>query len=356
VSVAAGVNLEPHELCLMFPAMRDDVYAKLVESVRKHGALKPIVLHEGKILDGRNRCRAYAEVGVDFECVDWDGECGTPLDYVLVENEVRRDLEPGQRAALAVEVQRRLEIEYAKHRNGALKRGDEKPEPVCQRIDKRDSIGEAAEKMGVNRQYVADAKRIQEASPETFEAVKKGDKSIPQAKRELGLAKPNPEPKARPTPEPETAAKPAAPKPKPAEPEAVEAIREERAEQAAKRDELTDEEWLAALPLSAELAGHALDKFRRDALDYRDLESTIPSETPLRKAVAEFLSRTKRRQKGRTPYQGFTAFRAGQLLSVEHPRSWFRCPTTDKGGCDGTGTVGTIGQCPMCFGRGYLPR
>lgn len=148
----------------------------------------------------------------------------------------------------------------------------------------------------------------------------------------------------------------AASKPKPVVPEEVEEIREERAEQAAKRDEIADDEWIAALPLAGKLAGHALDKFRRDALDYRDFESTVPKHMPLRKAIAEFLSRVKRRQKGRTPHQGFTAYRADLLLSVEHPRSWFPCPPTDKGGCDGTGTVGMVGQCPMCYGRGYLPR
>jgi hypothetical protein len=139
-------------------------------------------------------------------------------------------------------------------------------------------------------------------------------------------------------------------------PEAVDEIREERAEQAAKRDEITDDEWIASLPLAAKLEGHALDKFRRDALDYRDLESTVPANVPLRKAVADFLSRTKRRQKGTTQHQGFTAFRANQLLSVEHPRAWFQCPSTEKGGCGGTGTIGSYGQCSMCFGRGYLPR
>ena len=99
----ASTTLEPHELCVMFPDMREDVYARLVESVRVHGARKPIVVHEGKILDGRHRYKAYREVGVEFEVIEWAGDYGSPLDFVIAENEVRRDLTPSQRAALAAE-------------------------------------------------------------------------------------------------------------------------------------------------------------------------------------------------------------------------------------------------------------
>lgn len=148
----------------------------------------------------------------------------------------------------------------------------------------------------------------------------------------------------------------AAKPPKPVVPEAVEDIREEREEQAAKRAEITDDEWIASLPLASVLEGHALDKFRRDALDYRDFESTVPADIPLRKAVKEFFLRAKRRQKGRVWHQGITAYRADGLLSVEHPSAWHKCAPTEKGGCGGTGSVGSYGQCPMCYGRGYLPR
>lgn len=47
----------------------------------------------------------------------------------------------------------------------------------------------AASSVGANPRYVQDAKTIQDKSPEVFKQVKDGDKTIPEAKRELGIIK-----------------------------------------------------------------------------------------------------------------------------------------------------------------------
>lgn len=131
--------------------------------------------------------------------------------------------------------------------------------------------------------------------------------------------------------------------------EVIQAVREEHAEAAAKRDELTDDEWLAGLPLTSKLQGHALDKFRRDALYYRRFE-------PIRRELARFHSKAKKEVFRGASGQGYVSFTVGSLLSVEHPKDWRVCPPIESGGCDGTGTPGIIGQCPTCYGRGYLAR
>jgi hypothetical protein len=133
-------------------------------------------------------------------------------------------------------------------------------------------------------------------------------------------------------------------------PEAVEDVREERAERAAIIAEISDDEWIAAMPLADQLEGHALDKFRRDALDYRDFEATT------RASVRGCLDRSKRRSGRHKSFGGVVGYRLMTLAKVQHPKVWDRCPALDKGGCGGAGTVGMIGECPLCRGRGYIAR
>lgn len=142
---------------------------------------------------------------------------------------------------------------------------------------------------------------------------------------------------------------PKAARPKPTVPQCVEDAREEYAERKAIRDEVGDEEWLASLPLSSALSGPSLDKFKRDALDWRRFRDDA------RPALKKWMAAVKKTNGGASRY-GFVGFRAYQLLSILSPDAWRKCPPTEKGGCDGRGVVGSIGECPTCFGRGYLPK
>lgn len=377
-----GTDLVRHELSAMFPDMHQETFARLLESVREHGAVKPVVLHDDAVLDGWHRYRAYRDVGVDFQVEDWAGEYGSPLAFVVAENLARRDLSSSQRAAIAVEFKKRKNAEYKERSAANLKRGDEAPDP---RVTNNGNSGanaqaEAAEAFGVSKGYVADAEKIQEASPEVFEQVKSGELKIPQAKEKLGLNKPKaepaPEPAQSPAPEPKAPPKtivngvakedPAVEKLRAAgkipadaiveiedpgeDATDVEAVRDEREEQAAKVEaDQTDDEWLATLPLSTKLEGVALDRFRRDALLYHDLEKSRRSL----KAVTE--KAVKERFKG-TSFKPTYRFRVEQFLRVEHPNAWRKCPKTEDGGCGGTGQVELIGECRKCFGGGYLVR
>lgn len=94
---------DSHPAADVFPLMRPDALAGLVEDIRSSGLLRPIVLLAGKILDGRNRYLACIAAKVEPQFVEWPG--GTePEDlarYVCSENLARRDLDPGQRALCA---------------------------------------------------------------------------------------------------------------------------------------------------------------------------------------------------------------------------------------------------------------
>jgi len=179
--------VESHPLALMFPEMAQDERRELMEHISTHGQLHPIVTHEGMILDGRNRYWCCLVLGLAPVLKEWDGEAGSPLAYVVGCNLNRRHLTPGQRAAIAVDLKERLQEEYRERQLAGLKRGKEKGVSRVATIgntgDDANSRVEAAAMMNVSHGYVSEAERIREASPIVFEAVRRGDASIPDGRR-----------------------------------------------------------------------------------------------------------------------------------------------------------------------------
>lgn len=59
-------ELQAHELADIFPMMDSNAFALLISDVRENGLEEPIVLLDGKILDGRNRYKAMLRVDPSF--------------------------------------------------------------------------------------------------------------------------------------------------------------------------------------------------------------------------------------------------------------------------------------------------
>lgn len=92
------MNYEYHELANLFPMMEQSQYEDLVADIKENGLIESIILHEGKILDGRNRYNACIDSNVVPNFVEYEGE--DALSYVISLNLNRRHLNESQRAMI----------------------------------------------------------------------------------------------------------------------------------------------------------------------------------------------------------------------------------------------------------------
>src|SRR5262249_35799110 len=82
-----------HPLADVFPLTEGEAFEQLVEDIRDHGLREPIVLFEGKILDGRNRYQACIEAGVAIKTRAFDQAVeGSAEAFVISTNVHRRHL------------------------------------------------------------------------------------------------------------------------------------------------------------------------------------------------------------------------------------------------------------------------
>ena len=90
--------LEPHPIAQTFPPMDAEDFNSLKRDIRENCLREPIVLHEGKILDGVHRYEACCDLGITPETKVYDGN--DPLAYVVSMNMHRRHLTAEQRRSI----------------------------------------------------------------------------------------------------------------------------------------------------------------------------------------------------------------------------------------------------------------
>lgn len=176
---------EVHPAAELFPMLPEKELQELADDILSQGLNEPVVLFDGKILDGRNRLAACERAGVKprFKYLDGDK---SPAEFVLSSNLKRRHLTTAEKALVAKRVLPMLEAEAkarqrmaAEQTNGALK----EIVPEAQKGQARDK---AAALVGVNPRYVSDLKKIEKESPEIYAKCESGEiKSIPEAKRQM---------------------------------------------------------------------------------------------------------------------------------------------------------------------------
>ena len=95
---------EFHPYADLFPMLDKDSigFKALIEDIKVNRQYEPVLLYEGKILDGRNRYNACQHLGKDVLTRDYTGT--DPIGFVLSVNLHRRHLNTSQRAFVAVKL------------------------------------------------------------------------------------------------------------------------------------------------------------------------------------------------------------------------------------------------------------
>ena len=181
---------EYHPLANLLPLMNDDDLWQLTKDISKNGLLRPIVLFEGKILDGRNRYIACRRINETPRFVEFDEKCD-PLDFVESMNAHRRHLNSAQKAAFAL-----AKLEY--EREKAKERQKRKPVtndsvPCSEHIteEKGTAIKKAAKRVGISDKTLWQWEKITDVAQEDEEIesarVKalKGERSIASVIKEI---------------------------------------------------------------------------------------------------------------------------------------------------------------------------
>jgi hypothetical protein len=180
--------MKHHPIADVWPMMDETKLAELADDIRKNGQLVPVWVYEGKILDGRNRWAACQIAGVEPKTKEYTGD--EPTAFAVAMNDRRRHMNKGALAAVAAELEPFFAADAKRRQREAGKehgRGQKVVQKVEQAISANDrkAVSEAATSVGVNRQYVADAKKVKAEAPEVFERLKAGKITLQDAKREV---------------------------------------------------------------------------------------------------------------------------------------------------------------------------
>jgi protein gp37 len=226
---------EVHPFADAFPLIEGEEFDELVRDIKRNGLREPVTLNHDKtvLIDGRNRYRACEAAGIDVACHTLGAHYTETmiLDLIVSKNIERRQLNPGQRNALAVEydefyaaamkaeemarkaVQPRAEAGSSS--GGRFTTQDHKPSPadlretvgqqnvtnVChcgddtvghthapapqpQRRHERESSERAAKIVGGSGRGVQQAKAVKRDAPDLYAKVRSGETALDNAYRQ----------------------------------------------------------------------------------------------------------------------------------------------------------------------------
>lgn len=173
-------KLKIHPAAEIFPMLSDIEIRDLAKDITERGLQNHIVTYEGQLLDGRNRLAACILAGIEPKSMEYGGD--SPVGFVISANLRRRQLDPSQRAAVAVEI----EPMFAKEAKARMDVGRPK-EGVAnlRQVNQGKASEQAAAVVSVSPRMVQEAKAIKKSNPEAFERIKSGAVTVHEAKKEI---------------------------------------------------------------------------------------------------------------------------------------------------------------------------
>ena len=201
-----------HPAAQLFPLLEGDEFETLVESIQRNGQRDPVVLHNGVLLEGRNRLHAVlalTERGHDIvlRTDEWSPRPGeSAAQFIADKNLHRRHLTDDQKMQIALDLlpmiereteaaQKASRIQPGEVRNPtggkSVKANAESPTPAEQSAHNkakaaRSKVGKLAALTQQTPYKAARAIRIQKhASPEEIEAVRSGKKTAKEVAKKI---------------------------------------------------------------------------------------------------------------------------------------------------------------------------
>jgi hypothetical protein len=184
-------ELHPHDLAELLPMMRAQEFEALRRDMADVGQQEPILLFEGKILDGRNRYRACRDLGIEPKTEEFAGNREDALKYVVSANLQRRQLRASQRAVVGLRLLPMVREEVHKARlerlREAAKRrseralwedGSGKPRANLPTAAERGRVRVrkiVADMLGIADRLIADAQFLSEKDPAALRKVEAGE-------------------------------------------------------------------------------------------------------------------------------------------------------------------------------------
>lgn len=185
-------HMEIHPYANLFPEMEGEGFDALVKNISDHGLVEPIMLFEGKILDGRNRFRACKKAGVKPRFETYKGN--DPLGYVLAKNIQRRHLTASQRVVIGLQLEKLYAKEAAeraatgRRKGGLVRQGKQLSRTDAGKLEQK---GEAAEKaakvLGIGPRILQAGKRVAKEAPDLLPKIRSGEMSVAQAEEEVRM-------------------------------------------------------------------------------------------------------------------------------------------------------------------------